>query len=326
MNLQKGHIGYIESLRAIAALMVLVFHFVDFSSESVHLVQNASIRHGFSFGAQGVEMFFIISGFVMLLSLDRKTYRIHDYFRYMAKRLLRILPLYWCVILGILFVQFLFQRSHFSVDGINVLANATFLVDLYSDGHWLNPVFETLGVEVQFYVALGLVYPLFKKHTELRLGIFLVWMLAGHYTLQTYSMLSNAPFFILGIQMLSLYKKENIAVNWAVVALVLIYLSVNARWDDLLISGLTVACFAFRVPNWKWTNSLGEISYSIYLTHGLTGGWFLFFAMQEKYLNCPTPWMILPAILITLAGSWVAYRIVEKPSIRWSKSVSITRK
>lgn len=320
---QAAHILHIESMRAIAAMMVLLFHFISYNNAANFLVDNEEVRHWSEFGAQGVEMFYIISGYVMMLSLTRKNYKWPSYGRYVLKRVLRIIPLYWTVLFVML--GFLYYMWRIVPDTKTLLANMFFIVDLFEDTEWYNLVFSTLGVEVQFYLLLGLMFPLFRLHPIMKYVVFAAWLCGGYMTLDNYTVLLCSPFFIIGILLHDLESKF----QWADVALIAFLIGAMfwfTWYDDVAIIIITLVLFFVLKPTWKPLTKLGSFSYSIYLTHGLFGGWLLFFATAEAYGNTVSPWLILPAILISLVGAYVFYWFVEKPSIRWSKSVKMVRK
>ncbi|MBY8111691.1 acyltransferase family protein [Vibrio fluvialis] len=89
----------IQYFRAIAALFVLLSH----ASHKVEL--ESSITNLFKLGNYGVDLFFIISGFVMCFSIDGKC---PNPIKFMKARFIRILPLYWILTLVALIV-FLFK-------------------------------------------------------------------------------------------------------------------------------------------------------------------------------------------------------------------------
>ena len=161
------NITHIESLRGIAALMVVLFHFINFSDGKTFLFESPSLRKISEFGAQGVEMFYIISGFVMITALKRSNYKIKEYINYLIKRCIRILPTYWVTILIICFVSFCLNHFLWGIpydwNFRNMVTNATFTTDLFHRD-WINPIFITLKIEFQFYLLIGLIFPIWNKN------------------------------------------------------------------------------------------------------------------------------------------------------------------
>ncbi|MDP3405217.1 MAG: acyltransferase [Brevundimonas sp.] len=82
----------IQALRFFAALAVVVLHSCFYTSE--RLDDSLGI---YAIGANGVRLFFVISGFVMIMSSDRLARATHGWRVFAIKRILRIVPLYWVV-------------------------------------------------------------------------------------------------------------------------------------------------------------------------------------------------------------------------------------
>jgi len=82
----------IQVLRAIAALMVVVFHTTTMLAD-----RNALPVREWVNGASGVDIFFVISGFVMTVSSAPLRKSRHPARTFMARRIERIVPMYWLV-------------------------------------------------------------------------------------------------------------------------------------------------------------------------------------------------------------------------------------
>lgn len=80
----------IDMLRGIATLSVCVFHFTNGNKD--FLSQNSLFKIVGSVGWSGVEMFFIISGFIIPYSLYKINYRYKAYSVFLIKRIIRIHP------------------------------------------------------------------------------------------------------------------------------------------------------------------------------------------------------------------------------------------
>jgi len=258
----------------------------------------------------------------MSLSLSRKDYKWLDFGKYLLKRALRILPLYWSVIACIVLL--------WSVWGVPVsikaiVANMFFVVDLFTDVQWFNPVFSTLGVEVQFYILLGLVFPLFKKHKLIKYLILLLWLLSSYFTIHYYSVLYCAPVFIIGILLHDIHQGE----KWSALAVIVIIMT-STFWyyplENTVIILITLMLFLFLKPTWKPLIEIGKASYSLYLTHGIFGGVLLFYATSEAHGNSSSPWWILVATVVSILGAFMFYWVIEKPATRWSRSVKMRKK
>src|SRR3954466_6828035 len=163
----SGHIATLDGLRGVAILLVMLCHFLGLLHTGNHRLD--SLLHlGFGHGWVGVNLFFVLSGFLITgILLDAKSSP--RYFRnFYARRTLRIFPLYY----GVLFVCFailpLFPGSN-SADFLALRSRQGWLwtyctnIKIVLDGDWkfATPLldlghFWSLAVEEHFY----LVWPL----------------------------------------------------------------------------------------------------------------------------------------------------------------------
>ncbi len=152
----KQRISVINALRAFAALAVAWGHFV--AGQSKWLSPTGK------YGYLGVDIFFVISGFVIPWSLYRSRYALRDYGRFMLKRNIRLYPPYLASIaISILATNFiiepLFKIPHMTVTGSDLLLHFTYLNDMFHVP-WINVVYWTLAIEFQWYLLVGLVMPM----------------------------------------------------------------------------------------------------------------------------------------------------------------------
>lgn len=331
----KKKLAHIESIRAFAALSVALFHFTNYYNGNHFLISNEGVRDVFVYGAQGVEMFYLISGFIIPYSLYKGRYRINHYFHYLAKRLSRLLPPYFITIFLIILVGYglttflwggtydfkwrqIFMNAFFMVDLVNMFDG---LSSYFPDNTWINPIFATLKVELQFYLLIGLVFPWMNK-SNVRLVILAIFLLAaGVYTQTMDTMLVNSPYFILGMVAFYIFER---GWNWYyAVTLFLTFATLFTyyQWQDITVAALAFSLVLWLPVNFRFLNFTGKISYSYYLVHGLTGGWFLYFT-SDTTLSQEMPWlMIFFALLISWIGAFLMYICIEKPSLYISKSI-----
>src|SRR5688572_1031667 len=103
----------VQALRAIAALMVLLYHLVNtgafgWKSADGNLIQPAALISAIGFA--GVDLFFVISGLVMTVTCYDRFGRRGQWAPFLARRLIRIYPLYWLVSLGVLAICWLWPE------------------------------------------------------------------------------------------------------------------------------------------------------------------------------------------------------------------------
>lgn len=139
------HIRELDGLRGVAALMVLIHHvwYTSYPVPGTRLIAFASSLS--ELGRTGVDLFFVLSGFLItsLLIKARRSARYYQDFYW--KRVLRVLPLYLACLLGVA----LFQRG--SLPGVLM---ATFFVANFSSVFHIatSGPFWTLAIEEQFYI------------------------------------------------------------------------------------------------------------------------------------------------------------------------------
>jgi peptidoglycan/LPS O-acetylase OafA/YrhL len=149
-------------MRGIAALAVCWYHF---TAERLGFLPDGFARFSEPFGRIGVEVFFVISGFIIPFTLQRSGYRVSDYGTFLLKRIIRLDPPYLVAILGAIAIGYAsaaapgYGGPPFTASLAQVALHVGYL-NVLTHRPWLNPVFWTLGVEVQYYLFIGLVFPL----------------------------------------------------------------------------------------------------------------------------------------------------------------------
>jgi exopolysaccharide production protein ExoZ len=143
----------IHLLRAIAALIVVVHHIPQFLASRVSFPIAT-----FEAGAAGVDIFFVISGFVMYCATASRPETWHGF---LAKRAIRVIPMYWLVTLAVTAAVWVAPSAftHFRVS-LDQLLRSLFFLPTYEQGY-IRPVIAvgwTLHYEMMFYglVAAGL--------------------------------------------------------------------------------------------------------------------------------------------------------------------------
>ena len=173
-------------LRGLAALSVCIFHFCGAND---YLPEADPVRRIASYGWLGVEMFFVISGFVIPLSLYNRSYSLKSSWIFLIRRWMRLQPPYVASIILIVILGVAssltpgFRGQPLSLPWSQLMANLFFLGSMpgYS---WISPVYWTLAIEFQFYIFIALWLPLLDhKHSAIRVlsGLLLppVSFLAG---------------------------------------------------------------------------------------------------------------------------------------------------
>lgn len=331
-----GTVYPVQYLRAAAALVVMLFHISVLSQETWQL-DPAQVDY---VGAAGVDLFFVISGFIMAMIVARSGDRFsaRDFW---LRRVARVVPAYW-VITFLVFVLALVLPSLFNSTTASIphlLTSLSFLAADSGSGHTgpLLVVGWTLNYEMFFYLVVALTAGILGDENLLKTSAVLCGLVAlgvvfqpGHQTLAFYS----DPIlleFVFGIIVFRVWRKRDGAtfsvLSWFAFVLGMVLLMV--QWERPLTEWRT---FFWGIPAMavlygglgvlRFTSPalarLGEWSYALYLTHVFVITFYIKFAISAVYgYDVPWPLHYLALIAICTLVSAVFYTIVEKPLSGW---------
>lgn len=331
-----GTLPGIQYLRGIAAAMVVACHALAASVSSP--TADEVTRHLATAGAAGVDIFFVISGFVMFHSMaGRPDPNIPQFF---LRRLIRIFPLYW-VVLGAIFLMIVIGYRPEAIETAYDYLPAILLWPVDSP---LLIVSWTLSYELYFYLVFGLSLLLPGRWLRL-IGACCVFLLAAIterlVTAEDLGFLQKGVVLeFVGGMMLAAFHARRPGGDWP-------------RWPWMLVGFAAIVAAPFLFP-YEWTGSpeprwllwglpaalivaaglslkpaqglvarlgllLGDASYAIYLSH-----WFVLFvyskALKETALGqWPEPPLILAAFITSMISGVLFHLWVERPLTRWSK-------
>ena len=161
----------LDALRGLAALSVVLFHYTY--QYFILTGYSEPIVSFFKFGGVGVQLFFVISGFVIFLTLD-KSKSVFDFF---VSRFSRLYPPYWFAVIFTSLVILITQVLGKEVDLKTFLLNMTMLQYFFGVDD-IDGVYWTLRVEITFYFWIAFSFFLFgKKQIPLILFLWLFFSL-----------------------------------------------------------------------------------------------------------------------------------------------------
>lgn len=270
----KNELNQIQWLRAIAAILVVITHFTG-KAYSVKLLD-----HEFSSGAIGVDIFFIISGFIMMYVSDlKKQYPI----KFILNRFIRILPVHY-FFLFILIIIFLIKPDviNSSVSKTYVWESFLLVPALRNDAEYLNPVIWTLCYEMMFYLIFSVSLNL-KNLTTSAIATTLVIsaiVFSGFFYKGDNIYISAATDsisleFCYGMLLYIFYKKGFLTFHWLLplmLSIILYFVLKQFDFYRFIKLGIPSALIFISFLNMKnskitFLNFLGKISYEIYICH-----------------------------------------------------------
>lgn len=324
---KTSRLAELDALRGVAAVLVMLFHF---TTRYDQLFGHASPPvFSLPWGHYGVNLFFMISGFVIFLTL----HRIQQPMDFVVSRFSRLYPAFWVAVA----VTFLLTRW-LDLPDKTVSLNTALINLLMFHGLFKIPsvdgVYWTLEIELLFYFWAIVVYRiglLDRIHSALLLlfalwlGYFVAnkfWGVEFSYTLSHLLILPYIAWFGCGIM---LYRRTYLRDQSPVLDLAVLV----AAWLLLgIVDGVGTGLLALGLSAWMYATALGRlpvlanpvlvwlgtISYTLYLLHENIG-WGLMLQMQR--FGVGTELSIGAAIVIALAMATLLSRTVERPVMRW---------
>ncbi|WP_106745783.1 acyltransferase family protein [Yoonia maritima] len=338
VTVPRGGLHSIQHLRAVAAVAVVFLH--------VGLIQKFPIAASWPDQfASGVDVFFVISGFIMwMTTVNGAVTPLH----FLLNRIRRILPLYWGVTFFAVAVSFVSPRLMQStiIEERHLIASLLFIPSthpIYPES--IRPVIGagwTLNYEMMFYVIFSLCLMFantYRRFLATIVALF-VLVLSRIFAAETDIVwwFFSSPIvleFASGVMVGVFFQKSRLlGARTALIGLlagaVIIVISSGMEKSDYgrflfwgLPSTLIVWCavsleMAGVWPKIHLARRLGDASYSIYLVHGIV---LSACATLWIKLNFPSSALALLlfasiAILASIAGGLLVYRMYEKPMDR----------
>ena len=320
----KPKIGIVGALRGFAAFAVCWFHFT--------FGQNHWLKWTGQYGWLGVETFFVISGFIIPYSLYQYRYELRNYFRFLAKRLARLHPPYLASIVVVVAVYLATKAlyPHANIPRIDLsFTNFVchfFYLDDFLHKDWFVVVYWTLSIELQWYLLLGLAFPfLASRRWYIQLAATLVLLVTHRLWFRNmYVVFHILPVFLIGVFVFQ--YRVGLSSAWRMllsIAAMCVIMKTPIGIPVTIVATATGLLIAFATLENRWSNRLGEISYSLYLLHipiGLT----LMSPLSHLPYSGSYMWAIdLVCLAAVLYGSALFYRWIEEPSQKWSSAIKM---
>ncbi|CFQ33729.1 acyltransferase family protein [Yersinia aleksiciae] len=336
--MSKPRIEYLDSLRGIAALMVVTSHFL----ERTPLRDSWFLSH-FNLGQFGVVIFFILSGMLIPYSLNDSEQAIK---KFMISRLFRLYPAYWLSVLFAVLSAIYFTDTFPEVKVIAI--NLTMIQSLFNVSD-LFGVYWTLIIELIFYAICILLFVCKQLHNSFCILVISIAMLLAA-TIAAYARwrleMKNPVAVPLAMSLMFfgiLWREATVSNNKRM-------LHYSIIWICFFTVALPAICFlayskdfGFRenpIAYWVTYTSaflcfllltskvkilsrpfmfMGTISYSTYLLHQFFLELFSYYSDVSSGFNMVT---FCSYIAMVIISSTVAYLLIEKPSITFGNKLT----
>jgi peptidoglycan/LPS O-acetylase OafA/YrhL len=346
--------AFVDALRGIAALGVAAYHIDRYgplpgaASAVVPKFITSTLHHGWV----GVQMFFVISGFVIAYTLRGLRVTPSSLGNFALRRSLRLDPPYWLTMLFVIGLYVLTTSLFDIKDGLideaptwdQVLAHLFYLQNIVGY-HNLSAGFWTLCIEVQFYilfaVMLGFAQRLTAHCSDRAEGAHWLPLLLTYAPLAVASLFwfSNDPdntnwvihffafFFFGALTWWTVEGRVPKPAFWTFAAAILLRQWIHGTLDmwvalatGLAIYGVISTGRSDRWLRFRWLQRLGLISYSLYLIH-YPVSWIITSLGYELTGTAPvaaTFWLVL-SLVASIGVANALHAAIELPAIRFAR-------
>jgi peptidoglycan/LPS O-acetylase OafA/YrhL len=348
-NLKEERLDYVDSLRGVAILLVIIVHTGQSISNIAFPLKSLT-----RFGQMGVQLFFVLSALTMCMSLSRVNLSLTEIYKFYIRRFFRIAPLYY---VGIVFYFFYhgvnnyLETHHAAPDEQytlgNIMANVFFVHGFIPDANNnIVPGGWSIGTEMTFYLIFPLLFLLFKKSSNLLIFTYppmgllfsfvLISLISAEFNLPAinndflyYNLFNLLPVFLLGIFYFFVLKNSNkfylfpnkiSLLFFTAVFFILSLVSFTFYFQITFTPFLCGVTFILLIDVFKYYQILnnailvkiGQLSFSMYIFH------FVFAWPVSRILNKLLSTHLNPEItfliclIVTITGTFMAAIFSEK--------------
>lgn len=350
-------LDYIDALRGIAILGVIMVHTLQYGSSDV---PNA-IGKIIGMGSKGVQLFYLASAFTLFMSFsNRLSKENHPIKNFFIRRIFRIAPMYYIGIIYYLFQDGLGPRywlgDQTRITAQNIMANATFVHGF--NPYWINSLVPggwSIGVEMSFYAVLPFLFSKIKNTNQafVFFVVSIVLQLVLNIAFTRFPLIgfdrlwneylffyfpSQLPIFALGILFYFLVD-DNTSVRTisgkpALLLFGLVMGRIATGFEYLLpnhiLFGMGFLVFAFVLSKYRFKlvvnpiiNHIGKISFSMYLVQFAVFHWLVYFNAIDYFTNGSLNFMARFFVVVasTAALSTLFYAMIEVPMQNLGKAL-----
>lgn len=334
----KRRLKELDLLRFLAAIAVVIFHYAfrGYARGDMSTMPYPLLAEPAKYGYLGVELFFMISGFVILMTASNNNLK-----AFFISRVVRICPAFWVCCTLTFVITLAIGQPRYTADFYQYVMNMTFLSDVLGvlpiDG-----VYWSLFAEIKFYLMISILLG-FKQIEKIE-SYLVAWLLISAVSeifvmekLRWVLVTDYAAYFIAGATFYVIWTKGftitrvlllvgalvlagYTAIVWADV-LETKYLT---DYNNLIICSMIILFFIIflmiatnktsAIGALNWT-ALGALTYPLYLLHQMIG--FMIFNIVYPALN---PHILLwGTVALMIGGSYLIHKTIEVPIARSMK-------
>jgi peptidoglycan/LPS O-acetylase OafA/YrhL len=348
--------GAIDGLRGLAALGVVFYHLASSLSSELEVALPSFVNSIISYGYLGVPIFFVISGFVISLSVGDAKVSFKYFGNFALRRSIRLDVTYWA---SILFALVLLAMKNVYLAGDepmpswqDILLHMFYLQELFSVDPVISVVYWTLCLEVQLYVfyilsfwftqsfgrLLGSNYYFIHLLVIISLGIYSILVDLSITSIGIKGLfISSWHYFLMGILVCNVVRNKahssKILIAWLMIELLF---QVSGYFKEYAIAGTLCALFIFTLWRFDALNKVltgrvfqyfGTLSYTLYLIHPDVG-WKVI-ELGKRFLGdnmSPSVAILLlvVGILVSIIVAHLFHLLFEKPSLVLCKRLKHT--
>ncbi len=322
---KKSRLLELDVFRGFAALSVMLYHYTD---QFNRLYGHTGPVPDLSFGYYRLHLFFILSGFVTVLLLERTRTSMD----FIVSRFSRLFPTYWASITITFLVVSMFSLPGREVGLGQYLFNFTMLAGFVDSIEYVDGAHWTLTLELKFYFFMFLFFMLgwVQKRMELVTFLWVLYSVLAHMSrtmldtdivhnyLWTMANFGFIQVIAVGMMFYRIYKHGPTSERYLIIMLALVthyvYHGIN---EAMVVTGLAFVFFLFNQGYLRWICVrpllfLGNISYALFLVHESVG----YVIMRNLEANGVNATLALSvAVCNALVLATILHYAVEKPSL-----------
>ncbi|HQI00453.1 MAG TPA: acyltransferase [Deltaproteobacteria bacterium] len=277
----------IDLFRFIAACMIVLFHYAfrGMAADGMSIMNYPPLEGAAKYGYLGVHLFFIISGFVILMTASQGSAR-----QFIISRTVRLYPAFWvCCTMSALVMALAGNQQNYQVTAGQYLLNMTMAAKFLGIPS-IDDVYWSLYVEIQFYLLVCIVLALgMIRHAERLLGIWLAAVLVvSRWEVPYLSLLAMpeyAHYFIAGSMFYISYTSGFTAYRICILGVCYVL----ALWGG--VSQASALVSHYRVP------------FDVFIVSAVITSFFVIFSLVSlrytRLISTPR-WLVLGAITYPL--------------------------